>query len=53
MEIFLRYTKPKKDNTVVLISSLHENVLIKNGPNSKPNNVISYKQTKFGVNSVD
>ncbi len=46
----------KKDKSVVVLSSLHEEAKIEKGPSNpkkKPNLVLAYNATKCGVDSVD
>jgi hypothetical protein len=43
--------KPKKN--VITLSTLHDNIFLENSEKRKPNTILSYNSTKFGVDVVD
>jgi hypothetical protein len=43
----------KSKKNVIILSTLHENILIENSIKRKPNTVLSYNSTKFAVDVVD
>ncbi|XP_068215848.1 uncharacterized protein [Palaemon carinicauda] len=49
----LAINQSKKNKTVFILSSLHRTVSIGDGQKKKPETVVYYKATKFGVDVLD